>query len=89
MLLCTAYVTGTLIALGLPANPGRIEPWKDLRFCPLVDAPLIAATLPQAQAGFQRLAATIEQRVRVAVVSATACPYAENCTAEAVPAEPK
>jgi hypothetical protein len=89
MLLCTAYVTGTLIALGLPANPDKIEPWKDLRFCPLVDASLLAARLPQVQIGFERLAATLEKRVQAALVSAATCPNAENCAAEAVPGEPK
>lgn len=89
MLLCTAYLTGTLIALGLPANPDKIEPWKELRFCPLVDAPLVAASLPQAQAGLRRIAATVEQRVRAAVISATACPDAESCAAQAAPGPSK
>lgn len=89
MLICTAYLTGTLIALGLPAGPDRIEPWKELRFCSLVDAPLVAASLPQVRSGFLRMAATFEHHVQAALDSAAACPAAENCVAEAAPVDSK
>lgn len=89
MLLCTAYLTGTLIALGLPANPEKVEPWKEIRFCPLIDAPWVVVSLPEVQAGFDGLAASVTQRVQAALVSAAACPDAENCVSNVMPAEPK
>ena len=89
MLLCTAYLTATLIMVATPAASEKMDAWQDSKFCPLVDATLVVASLPQTHDNLDSFTAALRERVYAALVLARACPKAKNCISQAPAIDPK
>ncbi|RUM97991.1 hypothetical protein EET67_10285 [Pseudaminobacter arsenicus] len=79
MLLCTAYLTATLVSFGTPEAPGTMEAWRQPILCPMIDAPMVLASLPEVHRAFDRFTVSLSASFYASLLYAAACPSPENC----------
>lgn len=79
MLLCTAYLTATLVSLGVSGFTDKPETERKPMLCPLIDAPLAVVSLPQMQTTFDRFAVSFSKSFYASLLYAAACPSPASC----------
>lgn len=89
MLLCTAYLTATLVSFGAPGISDKMDMGQKQILCPMIDAPMALASLPEVQRISDRFAANVSASFYASLAYAASCPKPENCKLAMPPAQRK